>query len=420
MRTTVVAARLRTTVATRLAGIEWQIIYRAVTRDAFAIVEHAMCGGPQLVIGRIHTCISQFMTKARRLPILVFVGWLLGLCVADGELRLVALDWHNPQGLLAMLHIGVSLPEQSTADTSHGRCVRQPRFIFFVYFCPTRYIAISVPGTSVLCSVPKSIGRTTSNCHEQGAFQFLDGESVIMTLPHLNVLAGRSRTVCLSINGSSRGCFDGDNSPNGALIPVNQAGIAWITGHFRAESGNALTTRPLAIDIPPSFAPISPLQAAEDGLVWSRGGDAQPIQSSASGKISAVLLVTLKDVDLALLLLATLRARGAMTLFGDFFVVVPSAELERIETILRQASFITAHDSKGVVLVDERRLLPRDGKIEPWWSKYALQMALKLLVSSLIRTEYYLTLDADILCSKAGLSEEDLLPEGKGNYVPEA
>lgn len=270
--------------------------------------------------------------------------------------------------------------------------------------------------------LPKSIGRPRSNRHEQGAFQFLDSESVIMTLSHLNVLAGRSRTVCLSVNGSSRGCFDGDNNPNGALIPVNQAGIAWITGHFRAESGNALTTRPLAIDIPPSFAPIPPAQAAEDGLVWSPGGDAQPIQRSAShsGKISAVLLVTLKDVDLALLLLATLRTRGAMTLFGDFFVVVPSAELERIETILRQASFITAHDSKGVVLVDERRLLPRGGKVEPWWSKYALQMALKLLVSSLIRTEYYLTLDADILCSKAGLSEEDLLPQGKGNYVPEA
>lgn len=251
----------------------------------------------------------------------------------------------------------------------------------------------------------------------------MDSEPVITPLPNTNVLAAQSRTVCLSINGSSRGCLDGDNSPNGALLPANQAGIARITGHFHAESGTALTTRPLAIDIFPPFVPISPPQAAEDGLIWSRGGDAKPIQSSPaghSGKISAVLLVTLKDVDLALLLLATLRARGAITIFDDFFVVVPSAELEQIETIVRQSSFLTTHDSNGVVFVDERRLLPRGGKIEPWWSKYALQMALKLLVSSLIRTEYYITLDADILCSKVGLTEEDLLPQGKGNYVPEA
>lgn len=256
----------------------------------------------------------------------------------------------------------------------------------------------------------------------RGAIQSLDSKPVVATLFHTHVLAGRSRTVCLSVNGSSQGCFDGENSPNGALLPVNQTGIAWVTGHFRSEAGNALTSRPLAVDVPPTIAPLPPHQLTADGLVRSGDGDAQPTQSSPghSGQISAVLVVTLTDVDLALLLLETLKARGAMEIFGDFFMVVPSAELERIEAILRQASFITENDSKGVVLVDERRLLPRDGNIEPWWSKYALQMALKLLVSSLIRTEYYLTLDADILCSKVGLSEEDLLPLGKGNYVPEA
>ncbi|CAN0553012.1 unnamed protein product [Laminaria digitata] len=59
------------------------------------------------------------------------------------------------------------------------------------------------------------------------------------------------------------------------------------------------------------------------------------------------------------------------------------------------------------------------GVVEPWWNKYALQMALKLLASSLVKTSFYLTLDADVLCTKEGLSEEDLLPRGKGNFVPE-
>ncbi|CAN0536973.1 unnamed protein product, partial [Laminaria digitata] len=37
----------------------------------------------------------------------------------------------------------------------------------------------------------------------------------------------------------------------------------------------------------------------------------------------------------------------------------------------------------------------------------------------LVKTSFYLTLDADVLCTKEGLSEEDLLPRGKGNFVPE-
>ncbi|CAN0511530.1 unnamed protein product [Scytosiphon promiscuus] len=46
-------------------------------------------------------------------------------------------------------------------------------------------------------------------------------------------------------------------------------------------------------------------------------------------------------------------------------------------------------------------------------------MALKLLASSLVKTGFYLTLDSDVLCTKDVLSEEDLLPQGKGNFVPE-
>lgn len=41
------------------------------------------------------------------------------------------------------------------------------------------------------------------------------------------------------------------------------------------------------------------------------------------------------------------------------------------------------------------------------------------LLSLSQQTPFYLTLDADVLCSKDQLTEEDLLPQGKGNYVPE-
>lgn len=120
-----------------------------------------------------------------------------------------------------------------------------------------------------------------------------------------------------------------------------------------------------------------------------------------------------------------------MDIFQEFFVIVPGGgegdggDLSRIEAIFRNAQRFGA-DQDSITFVDERLLLPARaegggvmGVVEPWWSKYALQMALKLLAFSLVRTSFYLTLDADVLCTKEGLSEEDLLPGGKGNFVPE-
>lgn len=46
-------------------------------------------------------------------------------------------------------------------------------------------------------------------------------------------------------------------------------------------------------------------------------------------------------------------------------------------------------------------------------------MFLAIYVGLVQETPFYLTLDADVLCTKDGLSEEDLLSQGKGNYVPE-
>ena len=146
------------------------------------------------------------------------------------------------------------------------------------------------------------------------------------------------------------------------------------------------------------------------------------------GGVSAVLLVTLEDAHRATLLMSSLRACGAMDIFRDFFVVVPGGvgggDISRIETIFRSAHPFDGEDP--ITFVDEKLLLPASGRgggrvgvVKPWWEKYALQMALKLLASSLMRTSFYLTLDADVLCTKEVLSEEDLLPEGKGNFVPE-
>lgn len=54
--------------------------------------------------------------------------------------------------------------------------------------------------------------------------------------------------VCLSVNGSSVGCFEGD-SPNGALIPIKDLGTARVTGLCWTPAGRAVASPPLNVDI---------------------------------------------------------------------------------------------------------------------------------------------------------------------------
>lgn len=49
---------------------------------------------------------------------------------------------------------------------------------------------------------------------------------------------------------------------------------------------------------------------------------------------------------------------------------------------------------------------------------YALQMALKLLVAQIVRTDYYVTLDADVIAT-GPLCAAALLPGGRGAYTAE-
>lgn len=57
-----------------------------------------------------------------------------------------------------------------------------------------------------------------------------------------------------------------------------------------------------------------------------------------------------------------------------------------------------------------------DGTIDPSWNKYALQMALKLLVAQIVMTEHYITLDADVVVV-GSLDTKQLLPDGKATQA---
>ena len=63
-----------------------------------------------------------------------------------------------------------------------------------------------------------------------------------------------------------------------------------------------------------------------------------------------------------------------------------------------------------IIVINESTLF--DGMIQESWNRYALQMAIKLLVARYVRSSYYITLDADVLVV-GGLDVGLLLPGGK-------
>ncbi|CAM9862490.1 unnamed protein product, partial [Discosporangium mesarthrocarpum] len=135
-------------------------------------------------------------------------------------------------------------------------------------------------------------------------------------------------------------------------------------------------------------------------------------------ELSAVLVVTLDDAGRAATLMATLKVQGAMDIFRDFFVVVPDRDKVALGILLSSLPRVTVV-ADSMLFSGEGEGLGNDG-MDPSWEGYAIQMAVKLHAARLMRTEFYLTLDADVLCTKWGLSlEEDLLPGGKGNFVDE-
>lgn len=121
--------------------------------------------------------------------------------------------------------------------------------------------------------------------------------------------------------------------------------------------------------------------------------------------LTAVLTVTLDDAHRAMMLLATAQCALESSLL-NVVAIVPDAELFAF-----QAAW------KNVELVPESTLIAfpenRPG--------YAVQMALKLLAATLVATDFYVTLDADVIATRPLCDDatERLLVEGKAVYTHE-
>ncbi len=139
----------------------------------------------------------------------------------------------------------------------------------------------------------------------------------------------------------------------------------------------------------------------------------QLIVASHSGQLSLVLPLTLEDAGRAMLLLGSLdKCWQDKQEIETLWVVVPEHQVFAFAATFENNPWHGIH----IEVISERSLFQHHWS--PKWQGYALQMSLKLLVSKMVKTDFYLTLDADVICA-APLKMSDIIQHGKGGYVPE-
>ena len=134
---------------------------------------------------------------------------------------------------------------------------------------------------------------------------------------------------------------------------------------------------------------------------------------SAKEGVTMVLTLTNDDLERSSILFRTLGKFLKEDGIQELIVVVPDSQTDLIREKLPDSLGLSGGTS--VRVVGERSLFHNYSE---GWDKYALQMSIKLLVSRIIITDFYVTLDADVV-AVGEVGVEDFVREGKGNWVKE-
>lgn len=121
------------------------------------------------------------------------------------------------------------------------------------------------------------------------------------------------------------------------------------------------------------------------------------ITTIQNNKLTLVLTLTFDDVSRGYLLLLSLQTLSS-TLIYEMFIITPEIDLIHIKTLL--SSSFRKSFSFPIHIISESIILPslsKSSDSSTHFYPYAIQMALKILISQHISTSYYLTLDSDIL-----------------------
>ena len=119
-----------------------------------------------------------------------------------------------------------------------------------------------------------------------------------------------------------------------------------------------------------------------------------------------------RDFERAELLFDSLERFGAADVIEAMLVVTPPGEVEAARRRLSR------WPSLGPEVISETDILPEISRY-PSVSGWTKQQLIKLAAARVVATSFYLTFDADVVCTHA-LSRENLLPGGKGLLQPEA
>jgi len=132
---------------------------------------------------------------------------------------------------------------------------------------------------------------------------------------------------------------------------------------------------------------------------------------TTTSKISAVLPININEkeksnsCELLNILFSSLEKFSPPKLFDKFFLVCPKSQIKTL------SKYIDNWPDLPLKLLDEEDLVP-EFKRFPTVGGWRKQQVIKLAIASFIKTPYYLTFDADIVCTSP-ISEDILLPNNK-------
>ena len=144
--------------------------------------------------------------------------------------------------------------------------------------------------------------------------------------------------------------------------------------------------------------------------------EALHVQEKNKGNLTLVLTLSYSDVGRAALLLNSLSLLTLENKVFQFLVITPHSHKNMIQSLF---SHLTTKLAFPVVIISEEDILANEEFSAHYLKQtyaYGLQMALKLLVARIVRTDFYMTLDSDLLLLRPWSSISALLRNGQAVY----
>ena len=215
--------------------------------------------------------------------------------------------------------------------------------------------------------------------------------------------------LCWTVNGEVCHCFPGS-------IELAAAGL-----HFPASCAAAATASELsffyfAVEITLSGRPW-PLVSLPKRVALRQSGSWSVRAPGSTATITLVLPLSAADLPRAQILMASLARVTLSSAVHCLLVLTPESDREAVEASLSNSSLafpvLTLGESDARLLGNTSTSASIVGR------GYAVQMALKLLAARLVQTDYYLTLDADVVLLQPTLLSR-LHRRGRAVYEDEA